>query len=76
MPRERDHTHPIDFSWDHLKTPREGTDMIDQPPDETTDNERTPRWVVVFFTIAVIVIVAFLIVLFVGDGHSPGRHGL
>ena len=39
------------------------------------DEQRTPRWVKVFGMIALIVIVAFVVLLVAGRGdHGPRRH--
>jgi hypothetical protein len=36
---------------------------------------RTPRWVKVFGMIAIVAVLLFIIMLFVGGGqHGPGRH--
>ena len=34
----------------------------------------TPRWVIVFGVIALVVILLFAILLIIGGGHSPRRH--
>ncbi len=48
--------------------------MTDQPEDESTIG--TPRWVKVFGVIAIVVIVAFVVLMITGrgGGHGPGRH--
>jgi hypothetical protein len=44
-----------------------------EPGQERTD--RTPRWVLVFGVIALVVLLLFVVVLLVGGGeHGPGRH--
>jgi ABC-type transporter Mla subunit MlaD len=50
--------------------------MTDRIPGEPVEDEGTPRWVKVFFTLAIIVVVVFVVALVVGGGHRPGRHGL
>jgi hypothetical protein len=51
--------------------------MADPPayPD-TGDNARTPRWVKVFGTVALVVVLLFVILMFTRGpgGHGPGRH--
>jgi hypothetical protein len=52
--------------------------VSEQPPPEHPDEAAppTPRWVKVFGGVALAVVVLFLILLVVGGGHGPGRHGL
>ena len=50
------------------------------PPSDTglgPDREPTagtPRWVIVFGVIALVVILLFAVLLIIGGGHSPRRH--
>jgi hypothetical protein len=47
------------------------------PPDRPDDEPPpTPLWVKVFGAVALMVVLLFLIVLVIGSGHGPGRHGL
>jgi hypothetical protein len=59
--------------------------MADPPPsrdaDDGTDNEPdrestpgTPRWVKVFGIVCLILILLFVVMVFAGGGHGPGRH--
>lgn len=52
--------------------------MADPPhyPDATDDVHRTPRWVKVFGTIALLVVLLLLLLLLIRDpsGHGPQRH--
>jgi hypothetical protein len=52
--------------------------VSDERPPERLDDEAPPAplWVKVFGGVALIVVLLFLIVLVIGGGHSPGRHGL
>jgi len=43
-------------------------------PPETRSRQGTPRWVKVFATIGVVVVLLVIVLLFAG-GHGPGRHG-
>ena len=36
--------------------------------------EGTPRWVKVFGIVAVVVVLLFVVLLFAGGPHNPGRH--
>lgn len=47
------------------------------PDDDTADGPaRTPRWVIVFGIIALVLAMLFVVLQFVGGGdHGPGRHG-
>lgn len=51
---------------------KEETLMADLPGADPDGG--TPRWVKVFGILAIIVIVAFIVVLLVGGGHGPARH--
>ncbi len=49
----------------------------DDDPDEgfgTQTIAGTPRWVIVFGVIALIVVVLFVVLLLTGGGHGPSRH--
>ena len=59
--------------------------MADHPPSLSTDDDHddglgagvtvgTPRWVIVFGIIALIVLVLFVVLLLAGGGHGPSRH--
>jgi hypothetical protein len=55
--------------------------MANPPPSNHTEltPERqtpppTPRWVKVFGIIAIVVVVLFVVLQFIGGGHGPGRH--
>lgn len=57
--------------------------MADRPPDTgdgsgvrpTTDRAPgTPRWVKVFGIIAIVLVLLFVVIMFMGGGHGPGRH--
>ena len=52
--------------------------MVDPPhyPDANGDAHRTPRWVKVFGTIAVLVVLLLLLLLLIRgpSGHGPQRH--
>lgn len=62
--------------------------MANQPPNPGTGDDRgraadsgsttgAPRWVKVFLTIAVTLVLLFVLLQFVGGGgHGPGRHGV
>lgn len=45
-------------------------------PDGEPDDDRgtTPRWVYIFATVAIVVILLFVILLISGGSHTPGRH--
>jgi len=43
--------------------------MADPPPDTGT-----PRWVMVFGIIVIVLVLLFVIVMFIGGEHGPGRH--
>ena len=52
-----------------------GNTASQQDRNSTGDETGTPRWVKVFGTIALIVFLLFLALMFVGGGdHSPSRH--
>lgn len=54
--------------------------MANPPPANHTEltPERqtppTPRWVKVFGIIAIVAVVLFVVLQFIGGGHGPGRH--
>ena len=52
------------------------TDELSQEEAEGPPQLGTPLWVKVFALIAVVLISIFLVVLIIGGGHGPGRHGL
>jgi hypothetical protein len=58
-----------------MADPPPNSDAGDRPDLES--NTGTPRWVKVFGTIAIIVLLLFVIMLVAGGGrHGPGRHRL
>jgi hypothetical protein len=54
--------------------------MANPPPPNHThltperQTPPTPRWVKVFGIIAIVVVVLFVVLQFIGGGHGPGRH--
>ena len=53
----------------------------DSDPEETPDPGSepypgTPLWVKLFAAIALAVVVLFVVLLLIGRGHGPGRHGV
>ena len=51
-----------------------GNTAPQQDRNSTGDETGTPRWVKVFGTIALVVFLLFLVLMFVGGDHSPSRH--
>ncbi len=52
----------------------EDTHMTDPPHYPDPEPHTTPRWVKVFGTIALVVVLLFVILLLVRGPHRPGRH--
>jgi ABC-type transporter Mla subunit MlaD len=49
--------------------------MSDEAPRDVDEDRRTPLWVKVFAAVALAVLLLFVVLLLVGGGHGPGRHG-
>jgi hypothetical protein len=65
----------------HRRSGEEETRMADFPPDATSQEETgrppgTPRWVIAFGIIAIVVVVliGFILVTGLGGPHGPQRH--
>jgi hypothetical protein len=52
--------------------------MSEEPSSEPPNDEAapTPLWVKLFGGVALAIVLLFVILLVVGGGHGPGRHGL
>jgi hypothetical protein len=49
-------------------------DRVDREQQSVLNDERTPRWVKVFVTVALVVVALLVVLLVFGGGHGPSRH--
>lgn len=48
--------------------------MIEDSDDEREPDPGTPRWVIAFAAVGVLVVLLLVVLLVAGGGHGPGRH--